>query len=856
MATDQNQDLNYKVKLDTNDLASQLQQVRAQIDQAVGSIAFNSTAVTAPPSQFAFPIQQYMQNAGLLAQSDMQGTMASVQMGARHVANMNDAAQLGFQKFNSDVQTALLTHGMPLINSAAGGYYPDPASRSFTSNAAAALVGWGYDPSYSITPGEFGRLSGRRAASQMTGAGMRVAGSYLGGAFGGMLTPWMPLAGNIAGTYLGERAGALVDDTLGATILRDFTYGQKIQEYAWDTSWRFLGGRFSRDQAEQIGVNLSTAQRSSNLLGYGVKAGDVSRVISEFTDIGGFDNVRSAEEYQTRAKAAIENHRKIMQVLKVTEGEALAVIKELNLNSNGSEDIGARAMQLSMSAYSTGLTGRELLQYAHQSAEMVRGTGINMGSAFWGGISMLENVRAGMESGVITTQQVRQYGTEQDYTLNLNRMAYNWAQGPAGFTAFAAASKAGSLGNIAGLTTTETLGLAAQTIAEGGTQNLLERLGAQSKMVANQDPKVLSASYALQISKEISATRNAPTEDAFIGYATQKYGMSVPDAQSLYRSQFYTPQDRRVGREHALQVSQDAAQSFLLISSERLGNELTKNLQIDWLGNRLRAEQRTMVDILTGTEASLHRRGHYHYDFGGNRFIVSEEFKKMDDKHAKAFINQFKHIYGDPKNLTEEERIALGETNANEIQGNTTLEKTQIAALRIGMASGEDLSTPGKVRAYLRSIQRTSTATINVAPITPAMQDAANSLTAQDTFSAIFGAGVGSLVARTMSPLTSFFSASERILDAQAETAYNAALKKEMEPYSKEMAQISKNIKALGGALDTSPALRNDPMIAINRMNMDIAQNTDKNLVDLIAMFKGQGKVQVVKSDGKTNAFD
>jgi hypothetical protein len=782
----QDQDLNYKVKLDTADLAAQLQQVRAQIDQAVGSVAFNSTAMASQPTQFAFPIQDYARQAGLLAQADMQNLASTAQMGGRHIATMAEAAQLGFQKFNNDVQTALLTQGTPLINTASGGYYPDPSQRSFTSNAAAALIGWGYDPKYSITPGEFNRLSSYQAASQVIDAGLISAGSLVGGALGTLL-PLPPIIGTAVGQYVGGKVGGFVNDAVAATVLRDFTYGQKIKEYAWNTSWRFLGGRFSREEAGRIGENLSTEQRSTALLGYDITANDVSRVMSEFTGIGGFDYVRSADEYQTKARSMIDNHRKIMQVLKVTEDEALSIIKEFNLQSPNA-DIGAMTMRTAVSAYASGLTGREMSQFANQASELVRGTGISMASAFWGGMDTLESVKAGMAGGSIPLELIRQYGGAENYALNVNRIGYNWAQSTSGYTQFAAASALGGLPQTIGLSPTQTMGAAVGMITQGGLQYMLERQGAMADMISLQDPQLMAAYSSLQFAHQMYAAGLAPTRDAFIG-TLQNMGMSQPEAALRWNSMMPKVRPNRAARiSDATQLALDETPSTWSIVYDVFGNDVSSAIQSPGLTGLARQITTGVENLLDSHDTAALGRAGFRRHLGKNGKISYQEIK------PKGFVGP----------IPDEElpwQTPLSERFNNDVFLPVTLADMHIASGFLGK--------------------------MDVNPT--------------NWIPEILGYGFG-LWGRSET------KRSDKLRENVTEAMKLSA---ESEKGGADLKLIQGDLLRMGGVLQRSAALSNDPMLVITHMNNEIAANNADATNKMWKLFTdGKAKVMLVNEQG------
>ena len=820
----QDQNLNYKVRLDTNDLASQLQQVRAQIDQAVGSIAFNSTAVASQPSQFAFPVQQYLQNAGISAQNDMQSLATSVQMGARHVANMNDAAQLGFQKFNNDVQTALLSQGTPLINSAAGGYYPDPSKRGFTSNMAGTLLGWGYDPQYSITPGEFGRLSNYQAASQVVSAGLKTGGSLAGGWIGQALIP-IPIVGGAIGSFLGERAGGFLNDAAEATILRDFTYGNKIKENAWNTSWRFLGGRFTRAQAGQIGENLATAQRSDALLGYDVTATDVSRVMSEFTEMGGFDTTRSAAEYQTRAKAMIENHRKIMQTLKVTETEALAVIKEFNLQSPNA-DLNFLTNKTAISAYASGLTGREMLQFSNQAAEIVRGTGISMTSAFMGSMDTMELVRRGMQSGVISPELIRQYGGAENYALNVTRIGYEFGMSRQGMTDLAAASERGGFGNMIGLNPIERLGSAAKYLTKYGIKGMLENIGTAEQRVSGVPAALLTAEKFANIAGEVGLLHPGERISAaeVIGYAKEKYGMSANEAALGWNTAIGgDTRNLQNDRATAIQTAFDQTQSATAILRDRIKNKVTDAIQdnkialglkagtslIEGISNSIQDAQATRIGVRTYRMENIAKRfagaGWKNVSQGTLNSVLSE-------------IDDWQKFGAAPKAIDAAYKaLQLGNVLSSE-------EALKNYAL-IRAAAGDKIEKLSDLQKIADSASTTPIITVQTDKATPDVNSAEIMETTLPGITGWFAGQIGSLM---------------RTQDAAVLKNYNDA-KRAIPAAIPELNQIRDKLRAMGGADIQSVMLQKDPMLGINRMGAETAANGAVASVELLSIAKTTG---------------
>ena len=837
----QDQDLNYKVKLDTADLAAQLQQVRAQIDQAVGSVAFNSTAMTSQPSQFAFPIQDYARQAGLLVQADMQNVVSAAQMGGRHIATMTEAAQLGFQKFNNDVQNALLTQGPALVNTAAGGFYPDPAQKGFTENAAASLLGLGYNPRYSITPGEYGRLARYQAADQMVGAGLKTAGSLSGGWFGGMVgSAVLPgigtFVGEAVGSYLGEKVGGLADDTLGATILRDFTYGNKIKNYASETSWRFLGGRFTRAEAGQIGENLAGAQRSEALLGFDMRAGDVSRLMTEFTEIGGFDNVRSAQEYQTKAKTMIENSRKIMQILHTTETEALATVKEFNM-LGPNIDVASMTRRTAAAAYASGLTGKEMLEFSNQTAQMVRGTGINMGSVFLSGMDVSSYVRGGRQIGAISDELVNQFGGEQNYSRNLMRVGWEWAQSTSGLTQFATASAMGGFGNTIGMSPTQTMGAAVGYLTKGGIQGMIEYSGTMQERIGNQSPIVLNAMSGMQTAEQMYAAGIKVNKDSFIGMMQLQGKSTVEAAQTWNAMVSGDTRNTSAMFTEAIKRANDATPGVMSIMKDEFLNNLSSSIQATGATRVLRGVGATVENWLDTDTARARRTGVHQYDLGGVDVTnVSkekmEEITKTLDTAGKYTGKRMDEIYegarekGDPINQTDFFGFLRAKDDAIGLK--RTDEERRVAWNK------EKNKTYTLVEAY-------KPATSN------AMLDAQR--TVNKAFSGTqVNTGLGFSIdynpvswgAHLVSGIEGWIGRSQ----LKADQAYHTQLEASAQDQYKDLSELQKTstrLKAMGASMERSQALQNDPMLAINQMSADSATRGAAASAEMVLMARTTG---------------
>ncbi len=483
------QDITYKVKIDPTDLYAQLQDVRNQINQVLSAQTFSML----PPSQqpgVAFPLPG-MPQLGIFPTPNVVGNLAppmsamnaATSMGFGQLENLTNATRLGFQKLNNDVQNLLLSNGSSQFGLVSSSAANTINQMGFFSRIAAA-AGFGYNPASSTGPGYYQQFASEGIANSAAQTLITGGFSLLGGTLGAPLGP----VGETVGGIVGGGVGGGVNDLIGATIGRTAVESENYRQFIRNTSWRSLGGRIGFNQAGVIGEELSNFSRSNALVGYGIRRPDVERMLQEFTEIGGFEYTRSAEEYEQKAKSLIENTRKIMQTLMVSEKNAIGLMHELDLYGLGNQNLSQFSIGTAAQAYAAGLMPIQLLQFGAQAAEMVRGTGINMGSAFLGGMGALSSVIAAERSGALPIELIQQLGGETEAASNVVRLGYQWGNSLQGFTALTALQATG--GNVAAaFANPQTmLGLAVGNVTGGGITGIATAFGKLPEMVSKFSP--------------------------------------------------------------------------------------------------------------------------------------------------------------------------------------------------------------------------------------------------------------------------------------------------------------------------------------------------------------------------------
>ena len=451
--------INYKVNIDASSVADQLQSIKNQVDQAMAMYTFNATLPDPTPRAYAFPGQGFSSQlsnigstANTMAMDASVGANMGMQTAQQNALAFMDTARLGFQKFSNDAQNAMLMTpmgvGTPQI-SPQNRYLPNFSSMGPTRLGFESITGFGYDARMSMTPGRYNYLAGEKLGDNLPEAIQTALDFGTGATAVAGLGAWAMGAPATAAT-LGAMSAALAVPALGfgaamGTFGFDVNPALSARSFVRDTSWRFNSGRFSDTASGNIGVQIAGAARAENMDGLRVSQREASEMVREFTQIGGFDNTRTADEFRQKVKTLIESTRYITQQLGVAQSEAVGMMRDWMNQGLVTDTASARAMGTTQAAmaYRAGYTPQEFHAFGMQSAEMVRGTGIMMGAGYLSGQTALSSVRAGMQTGAFTNEMVNQMGGAENMAATINRMGFGFGMSSAGLTYFAARDMVG-----------------------------------------------------------------------------------------------------------------------------------------------------------------------------------------------------------------------------------------------------------------------------------------------------------------------------------------------------------------------------------------------------------------------------
>jgi len=212
----------------------------------------------------------------------------------------------------------------------------------------------------------------------------------------------------------------------------DRVAANKFGDFIQRTSYRNVGQlnrKDSRNAAHFI-RNLSENTYLRSTVG---DATDMENIVTEGISSGMFIDTANVEQFKQRAKDLIENFRTIQHTMMATTEEAISIMGDISQSNMGSsvKQISTLVNTASTLGARNGYTSREMLQFAQQGAEMVRGTGISMHDAALETMYTLDTVRGGLGTS-FSPELIRQLGGSTNAALNLERLGRDFGSSSTG----------------------------------------------------------------------------------------------------------------------------------------------------------------------------------------------------------------------------------------------------------------------------------------------------------------------------------------------------------------------------------------------------------------------------------------
>lgn len=368
----QNQ-ITYNVVLDPGDIARQAEEIRNQLDLALG-VGSNAGAQFAGTTEFINPQFGPPLDPSM---SPMQGNFGSAvdeSFWDKAKNQFGDAYQnlsAGMDRIRQDM-SMMVDRGSNVIQR----FQPTPQQQPMNpyenllpdtfGEYLLGSLGFGGDITGPVAPSEYQRYSNTKLGEELSDFGKGNMGAGIGMAIGTMIAPG-------PGTLAGWMWGSTVDE---ATELLTGTYNKRndlaegLQEIA-----RQQYGTISQDEARGVADQIVDFTFTPEGIGKGYDTEEISTNILQFANEGGFSNVRNTEQFKEKIQAITEDLRQFGRDMGIFQEDAISILAEMEQKGIVKVE-NMRELSSNMKFYSgvTGMSPTQLLQGAAATAEQFRQT--------------------------------------------------------------------------------------------------------------------------------------------------------------------------------------------------------------------------------------------------------------------------------------------------------------------------------------------------------------------------------------------------------------------------------------------------------------------------------------------------
>jgi|APSaa5957512576_1039674.scaffolds.fasta_scaffold00126_27 hypothetical protein len=433
--------LKYKIEIDDADLASQLFNIRDQVNGALMGEGggFGSGRYIAPLNQL----------------NDSMSKKSVVD----YIADLSDKFQQGSGNFSASLSEFRegVEHGMQMFNQtrASLGLTNSPimdipygptnqynqllnniGERSFFSSVAGAAVGAGYNNDMPMSKGEYrlkssqGIFSAKGIAEGLLGAGSGAiglgAGAIAGAAAGS--------AGGPVGIGVGLAVG-LGLDLVGSTLAKNERQAMDMGGAIKALSGSFTGPEFSSSDATSAARSILNTRFDKEPLIKGIDSDEIQRDILGFANAGGYSGTSSPDAFIKTTKDLIKNTKEVMDALRVSRDEAvkfMAGMQGLGISVGQSGDYANTIRGVSIA---TGSSPERMLNYLQQGSAGLGQMGVDAIPAQ----SMLLQTRMQAEAlkeSPLGRETIRRYGGVENASMAMAQQQTQYATTPLGMMAY------------------------------------------------------------------------------------------------------------------------------------------------------------------------------------------------------------------------------------------------------------------------------------------------------------------------------------------------------------------------------------------------------------------------------------
>lgn len=519
--------ITYKPVIDTSNLPEQLAEIQNQLNQVMGASQFSGVPDKVQPFSNTL-------GTGGTTVSQVQAFGNSIQAQTSSIFGQMEAASqtmhLGMYKFNDALQVQSLMGPLSSPRLATDQSIDQLVSPNFDEKGMIGgffgSKGWGYDPN---TMGMTRADYRAKSADRMEDIGNRIdfgadaAGAAIGFGVGALLGPWAGIPASMAAEWaIDHSVGAFGKRLYRGSIERD-----QIADYVRGGSFRFAGGQFSKGASRGIAADLQSLYNSQDF-----RTGDLTQfqaesLISEFTGAGGFDSVRSAEEYTTKVKQLLDNTQKVAQLLHTSLKDAAITMAKLETTGVTQTPLESLNLisKIESRAGQAGMTSSEFLNLGFQGANMVQGTGIGFNAGFQGIQDMTLALTGSVAAGQLDQNVIRHLGGIQQAAGFLTQNAFNFGSSALGYVYGAA----GGMGQGIQGSLQQALG----NINAPG--DILTLMGNQTQFITDAGAQNLGLAQTAGYLEELTMMMGGqtPTQEQFRGFLIRYKNFSAPQADAL-----------------------------------------------------------------------------------------------------------------------------------------------------------------------------------------------------------------------------------------------------------------------------------------------------------------------------------
>jgi len=434
--------ITYKVNVDDSDLAQRLAQIKQEIDfalsgQPIGGnqlgieravpMTYGTYGGLSPlPSfnQYLSPTQaglgiadSSLTNAYQNANMSLQTSQTSLYNAYQRIGATRDSVQSTFHNTMNRIGTNFRDTVTNVAPSEAN--FGILGNDNWVGNLL-GMGGVGYNPDMAVSLGLYRDMQQHRLAYNMPGMAGGVAGFGLG---------FLGMGAGPLGLAVGLGAGIIGEHTVGAGLRMMF--GAELQDMQTADYVNFsiaqrgtlLSNKAGQGLFEGVGGAVASRMREYTRSPEGFIAG-VSRTEAEqalkmFTDMGGFDTARTADEYTRRFDDMLEGHKKIMHAFRISQQKAIQFMTEMqNAGLTGTAE---SAAQLQGAAQSVGLAGTTLVDFGLQSqrAAWQAIPGLSAAGGFTMGIATLMTTQQLAREGLLSNEFLARMGGGEEGIRNI-----------------------------------------------------------------------------------------------------------------------------------------------------------------------------------------------------------------------------------------------------------------------------------------------------------------------------------------------------------------------------------------------------------------------------------------------------